>query len=140
MKNTTRTLLTLAGLGLLQACSAPTPVVLAPVEVIPEPVSSVGSTMTLMEQAHVCHDEAETRRLAASSQLRAMARYLAELLPTDQCTIYAVTSEVVVLEEGEGYRKVALESSEVFTFDNYLLPAAATAAQPSPALPAVSCC
>ncbi|MCC5825581.1 hypothetical protein [Alkalimonas sp.] len=141
MKNTTRILFTLAGLGLLQACSSPAPVVIVPVEVIPEPISSVGSTMTLIEQAHICHDEAETRRLAASSQLRAMARYLAELLPTDQCTIHTVTSEVVVLEESEGYRKVSLESSEVFTFDNYLLPAAATAAQPSPALPAtVSCC
>lgn len=139
MKTTTRTLLTLAGLGLLQACSSNAPVVV-PAEVIPEPVSSVGSTMTLMEQAHICHDEAETRRLAASSQLRAMARYLAELLPTDQCTIHTVTSEVVVLEEADGYRKVSLETSEVYTFDNYLLPTAATAAQPSPLVPAVSCC
>lgn len=130
-------IVTILSLGLLQACSTPRQ---PAVEMIEQPVSSVGSTMVLVEQAHICHDEAETRRLAASAQLRSMARYLAELLPTDQCTIHTVTSEVVVLEEAEGYRKISLESSEIFTFDNYLLPAAATAAQPSPVLPAVSCC
>ncbi|MEE2024117.1 hypothetical protein [Alkalimonas mucilaginosa] len=133
-------IVTILSLGLLQACSTPRQPAPPAAEMIEQPVSSVGSTMVLVEQAHICHDEAETRRLAASAQLRSMARYLAELLPTDQCTIHTVTSEVVVLEEAEGYRKISLESSEIFTFDNYLLPAAATAAQPSPVLPAVSCC
>ncbi|MCC5851346.1 MAG: hypothetical protein JJU30_00850 [Alkalimonas sp.] len=141
MNTKTRIILSAAGFGLLQACSSPPPVVFEePVAVIEEPVSYVGSVMTLMEQAHICHDEAETRRLAASSQLRAMARYLAELLPTDQCSIHSVSSNVTVLEEGPGYHKVTLDNSEVYTFDNYLLPGTATAAQPSPALPAVSCC
>jgi hypothetical protein len=138
MTNKNRLFLSLLTLGLLQACSTPAPVVQqTPPPLIEEPVSMVGATMVLVEKAHVCHDEAETKRLAASAQLRSMARYLAEILPTYNCSITELTNQVEVLEEAPGYLKVNLEQTEVFTFDNYLMPATAEPVQESLVL---SCC
>lgn len=97
----------------------------------------IGSTMVLMERAHVCYDEAETKRLAASAQLRSMARYLAEVLPTYNCSITELTSQVEILDEAQGYRKVSLDQAEMFTFDNYLLPITTESTQESLLL---SCC
>lgn len=138
MTTKNRVVLSLLTLGLLQACSSPPPIAhQAPPPLIEEPVSLIGTTMVLVESAHVCNDEAETKRLAASAQLRSMARYLAEILPTYNCSITELTSQVEILDEAQGYRKVNLDQVEVFTFDNYLLPAATEPVQESSVL---SCC
>ncbi|MCH8536202.1 MAG: hypothetical protein LAT66_00400 [Alkalimonas sp.] len=138
MTHQSRLLLSFLTLGLLQACSAPAPIVHQPPPLIEEPASLVGATMLLVESAHVCRDEAETKRLAASAQLRSMARYLAEVLPTYNCSITELTNQVEVLEEAPGYRKVNLNQNEVFTFDNYLLPAATAEQAQEPSVS--SCC
>lgn len=138
MTHQRRLLVSFITLSLLQACTAPAPIVEPPPPLVEEPTSLVGVTMLLVESAHICRDEAETKRLAASTQLRSMARYLAEVLPTYNCSITSFTNQVEVLEEAPGYRKVNLNQNEVFTFDNYLRPAMTAEQAQEP--PVSSCC
>lgn len=76
--------------------------------------------VTLVQAAHVCTDENETQRLAINSQLREMAKALAEFKPTKFCFIMQPSIPVVLLEQGDSYVKFSHDSKVMYTFPEYI--------------------